>query len=510
MFNKLTLFQWNSAAWALLGIAFLAASTSSQRCSYGDRGSLTSTCVNATPNYFKQTNYKFDHLDETLRCQNCNLSEITGNSFDISGNSIQFLDLSNSNINSMKESAFVGLVFLKELYLQNNKIKTIVPGTFRGIKKVENLIIANNSISALLDDGMKELIQLKKLDLNNNTIKSIYGNAFNGLGVLQELKMNHNQLSNVKEFLKSLVSLQYLDIYYNEISEINPGDFDSQIALTYLNLAKNKLNRIKDNSFRGLYKLTQLDLSANPLENLDPGAFRGLLSLTDLNLESCRILTLDRRVLTGVHSLKVLNLANNIMTDFATGTFNGLPELRSLNLSGNNLESFNKSGVRSLGNLHTLDVSYNKIKSFDYKDLINHVPVISFLGLKGNDFPCYLKKDMTDFFLDDNIVFEFNPTESTEVCIRPSTEAPAATTATNPKTGAMEKQTSGDTGGSDSAANAYVVYSFLTLVFLLLGLLFFLHFRPMFGVNYFRGKGVENRVLVCVSNNDLEGREDYA
>lgn len=100
------------------------------KCSYGERGSLTATCVNATPSFFKNTLYKFDHLDETLRCVNCVLTTIESNVFDLSGNQIKELDLQNSQIETLRPKAFMGLVFLKSLNLSNNKIRSIFPGMY--------------------------------------------------------------------------------------------------------------------------------------------------------------------------------------------------------------------------------------------------------------------------------------------------------------------------------------------------------------------------------------------
>ncbi|KAF2883457.1 hypothetical protein ILUMI_22699 [Ignelater luminosus] len=123
--------------WSFLILLLTVTSTYQQTpsCAYGARGSLTSTCTYAIPSYFRTTSYRFDNLDETVRCVNCILTTIESNTFDISGNQIKTLDLNSSKIVTLKPKAFIGLASLKKLLLKDNQIKSfyLVSGTLKSV-----------------------------------------------------------------------------------------------------------------------------------------------------------------------------------------------------------------------------------------------------------------------------------------------------------------------------------------------------------------------------------------
>ncbi|KAK4873546.1 hypothetical protein RN001_015575 [Aquatica leii] len=326
-------------------------------CSYGQHGSLMSTCYNANPSFFKRTSYRFDNFDETVRCVNCTLQVIESGTFEIRGNQIKYLDLENSQMTVLKEKSFLGLHFLRKLNLKNNNIVAVPVETFQGAIQIE-LNLANNNIAAI-------------------------ENIFQGL-----------------------VNIGLINLEGNNVAKISPIDIQQSDVLLDLNLAKNSLKTLEKDTFLLLPRLENLNLSSNPIAVIEIGAFRGLDSLEQLDLSRCLVDKIPKGLLAALHQLRLLDLAFNRLTIFQTGVFSGLPQLRKLNMSHNSIKTYLKTGLFSLHNLHSLDLSSNNIDDLDYKLLVQHLPALSFLGLANNFLPCYLKKEIDVIFEHDNLVLD--------------------------------------------------------------------------------------------------------
>lgn len=375
----------------------------SMKCSYGERGSLTATCYNATSNYFKVTPYKFDNLDETVRCNNCNLSSLEPGTFDISGNHIITLDLSKSNISIIRAKAFLGLMYLKNLLMPHNFIRSIYPGTFDGIKAIEYLDLQNNSIGVLVEGAFKELVQLVELNLKKNQIMRIEAKAFIGLSNLQQLYLEDNKIVNMTgAFADNLTQLSILNLRGNMIRKLTEKDFANLTRLNELVLAKNFISEIQPNVFDLLASLEILDLSYNPIVSLLPGSFQGLKNLEDLDMSHTFIREMVPKTWQGLFKLRNLDLSNNRLMEFQTKMYSALPELSRLNLSFNEISSVEKTGIFSL-TLHSLDLSHNNITSFDYLLLLEHIPKLSFFNLEQNPLHCPLRNSIKMYFEEEDM-----------------------------------------------------------------------------------------------------------
>lgn len=491
------LFQVQKAIWKLIILILLASQIKSQRCSYGPRGSLKSTCENATATTFRTTSYTFDNLDETVQCLNCNLSIIEGHSFDLTGNSIKTLDLSQSNITMLKENSFVGLVFLKTLLMPNNFIKTIIPGTFKGVKKIEYINLENNSIMILQQDGFQELKHLKILNLNNNKIKNVLDESFRGLDSLTELYLSKNEIPTVKSVFNKLKSLKILTLNSNKINSIEKGDLNIP-SLLQLELSKNMLSEIKTEVFSQLNNLIILDLSYNPIDTLKPGSLKGLQKLENINLSGCKLTEIEKQTFKGLNNLKTINLSENKLTVLHTGMFSAIPELRKLNVSSNSITKVEATGMFSLQSLHVLDLSYNNLNELNYIILFKHLPSITLLKLWGNAFYCPWVIEMDNFFKLENIEIQINRDMNRPNCTK---------NFISKKTYSEEFSEEKEKDKAD-LTNPYIIYTFLFIVVILLGWLFFMQYKIMMSINYFNN-GVRNISDVqLISSRDLEAREN--
>ncbi|KAK5639936.1 hypothetical protein RI129_010747 [Pyrocoelia pectoralis] len=455
-------------------------------CSYKGRGYLTSICVNAIPSLFRTTAYRFDNLDENLQCVNCTLQVIESYTFDISGNQIKNLDLTDSKITILKPKSFMGLVFLEKLILKDNQIVSVPAETFQGITKVKDLNMENNRVDGLVVNGFKELANLRKLNLKSNNIKSIEDGSFNGLGSLEELDLSNNEITTVNGIFTGLLNVRLINLEKNKISKIDPLDVQQLSVLLYLNLARNNLKNILNNTFLELPRLESLNLSSNPIEVIELGSFRGLDGLEELDMSSCLIETIQKGLLLTLHRLRLLNLSYNRLKVFKTGLFSGLPELRKLNMSHNKISTYEKTGIFPLHSLHNLDLSSNNLTDLDYKLLVDHLPALSHIGLEDNPLPCYLKKEMEEIFKHDNLIFSLGA-EAEDPNIKCATPIPV------PPEDVTEEEIQRVTVKAplrieSSNGHQYVLYIFIAIALILMSLLFYLQYRNRSEINKMVGR----------------------
>ncbi|XP_022916006.2 chondroadherin-like [Onthophagus taurus] len=385
--------------------------SSNMKCSYGERGSLTATCENATSNFFKSTPYRFDSLDETLICKNCDLGNVPSNAFDITNNQIATLILQRSNILGLSNAAFMGLIQLKVLDLSYNSIPSIAPGVFKGIKNVISLDLSHNNLGMLLKNGFSELGNLTTMHLNDNLIKSIDSGSFEKLGHLKHLDLTNNYVKEITDSFVGVPNLEHLMLRNNSLTALQPDQIN-MTSLISLDLSQNKIQNLTAYVFSSLKNLEQLNLSRNGLENIENGAFKGLSKLEYLDLENNNIHTLQYATFIRLHNLRELHMPYNKLYVLKLGLFSPMPELRYLNVSHNNIHGIAKGNVMKLYHLHTLDISYNDITELDYKDLFDHAQRLVYITVDNNNLPCYVVEEMIDYFNDDGVMFSIDDTSS--------------------------------------------------------------------------------------------------
>lgn len=472
------------------------------KCSYGERGSLTSTCYNASAAFFKYTPYKFDNLDETVRCMNCSLDTLTTGTFDISGNNIKTLDLTRSRISIIQTRAFVGLMFLENLLMPHNYIRSIYPGTFEGIKKIVYLDLQNNSISLLADNAFQELVNLRILNLKANYIASIKEKAFAGLGKLEQLYLDGNEISNVTGvFNSNLTSLKILNLENNRIQQITSEDFKYLKGLKELYLSNNSLNVVGEGIFRNLNNLEILIISGNPIESILPRSFEGLDKLETLDLESCKLREILRKTWQGLYNLKYLKLSYNRLLEFQTKMYSNLPELMRLNLSHNEIGTVERSGIFSL-TVHTLDLSYNNITILEYDVFLEHFPKLSYLSLEHNPLQCNVRNGMRKYLESENMQFILHVDEKCDVIFNKTVITFVE------KHNENAEQLKEDSSGGGTDYNNAVIYSFLVIIFLLIGALFFAQYKIYKELRYtqIRRFNSDARLVSCTNLQQTDGQ----
>lgn len=485
-----------------LQVTFAAFVTTSDlmKCSYGERGSLTSTCVNANPGYFRSTPYRFDQLDETVKCVNCTLTIIEAGTFDISGNQIRNLVLNNSKIEKINPKGFVGLIFLEKLILSYNGIKSIYPGTFTGVKKIKSIDLSHNELDILSDDGFAELLNLEELIMDSNSIRTIAGKAFNGLNNIKIINLADNKIVDIKGVFRNLSSLNILNLSGNQISTLTGDEFTNLTGLYELNLAGNRLkNPVIELSPQN--QLKNLYLQSNLIDTIGQKFLKGLHNLENLDLSHNQIQNVNTKTWENLFQLRHLNMSFNKIVSLQTGTFSGLPQMELLNVSHNNIMEIKITGVFSLHSLHALDLSYNKLTDFDYVGLISRLPRLSYLKLEENKLPCSLEDEMETYFEEDNFKYvlydnELGSFKCTNDPVKNSLKTADALI------GASQPEPSRVTGAE------VTIIVLMCIVFMCIGFLFYMQYRTYQEIAGSRGPDMSSSSTNLVSSEIMEGGGD--
>lgn len=244
------------------------------------------------------------------------LGDINGQAFTQFKNTKTIL-LTNNKINGLNESSFEGLNLLEELILQENSIQLIHASAFKPfneslrrlviqesrlklgrlepLNKIEQLIVSTQQINwTALTIGVKSLNSavISKVSevIFNSTEKPRTFNNLTNLDVtfcdlkdfpidryprLVRFNISHNALRNISIKDMQMLSVQTLDISYNNFTSIDGVLLSSLWDLEYFYAAHNIIIGLNPKAFQQNYNLKQIDLRSNRLKRLtiDPALF---------------------------------------------------------------------------------------------------------------------------------------------------------------------------------------------------------------------------------------------
>ena len=226
---------------------------------------------------------------------------------------INRIDVSRSNISSLKAGDFDGLTGLDWLDLDSNSLTSLHEDIFDGLNNLSQLLIRGNVLTSLPKDLFDGLTNLENLDLEHNALTSLHEDLFDGLTSLQWLFLDYNALTSLPEDL-----------------------FDGLTNLNWLDLGDNpQMTSLPEDLFDGLSNLRQLELWDNALTSLPEDLFDGLTNLEELFLKRNALTSLPEDLFDGLTNLERLLLDHNTLTNLPEDLFDGLTELRILVLDNN-------------------------------------------------------------------------------------------------------------------------------------------------------------------------------
>lgn len=203
----------------------------------------------------------------------------------------------------------------------------------------------------VLESKLLALTALTSLSLRQNILED--ASDIERLASAQQLKeliLQDNRLTAVP-CLEAFVSLQRLEVSYNEIKSLVPLSSLHTSSLRSLYAASNRL--AEADGVQQLTQLTQLDLGCNRLRAAAEVA--GLINLKELWLGRNKIAAIEH--LSRLTHLQRLSLQSNRLE--STEGVRGCTALEELYLSHNGISAI--QGLESLVHLRVLDVSNNRV-----------------------------------------------------------------------------------------------------------------------------------------------------
>ncbi|CAG9859084.1 unnamed protein product [Phyllotreta striolata] len=340
-----------------------------------------------------------------------NISSISKQFFKPVELSMTHLYLSHNNILNASRDVFGSLRNLQWLDISHNGMYEMDFDVFRNTKKLQVLIASHNLLADVSNDIFRFLDKLRIVDLSHNRLRVLPDNLFREEG-LDRLDLSHNMLSKLPLTAMSVataMSVCELDFSWNSISSLAHGGLLTRFRkLNFLDLSYNRLAQIDTGTFKGLPRLSYLDLSHNSQLTLEHNglSFLGLeynllhLKLDNVSLSMVPILptpnlislslahnslpTVPPEMATNLTRLQRLNLDNNDLTAIPIVTHQ-LAELRYFSIAGNPITFLSNTSLLGVADrLVELD-----IRNFDLNTLESGVfcKMHSLRTLKLNRFP---------------------------------------------------------------------------------------------------------------------------
>ncbi|XP_047427404.1 toll-like receptor 13 [Mugil cephalus] len=346
------------------------------------------------------------------------------------------LDLATNHILNIARTDLTGLRKLKSVQLHYNLISHVDDGAFVDLVELSYLVLDENKLTNLTDNMFYGLSKLRMLSLSTNQISFISPVAFQSLVSLEEVNLGSNHLHQATDIapILNLPFIKYLYIGYNRFTSFQSGDLLLNASnLRSLSLSLNPLRKfsvtrdvfphlntldfsmcstdiewdVANKTF--LRSLTTLFFSgsyvsfesyramlqtADSLHELILYSIKkrideGLLdvackipSLRSLEVTFCELVTIDNVMLRPCSRLTKLSLSGNQLSGMSEHALQSMTKLTTLDLSINHLTKVPVT-LRGLSSLEVLDASSNLISELDCLDFQNLTRLTN-LSLKHN------------------------------------------------------------------------------------------------------------------------------
>ena len=306
------------------------------------QGNLDIACTNAG----LASAPRFDMSGQTVHTLNLSNNAIREIAFgDFYGNNILRLQLSHNEIAALNNLAFWGLEHsLGTLNLSYNKLQNVPGASLRVLRVLRSLILTGNQITRIHSYAFVGLGQLEVFVVDDNPITQIDQFAFEGTNFYR-LKLDRIALPNGAQSIPTehLRTLKGLWLVRNEITMIPDRWFSNLTSLRYVDLSRNNLTALSQRAFCNLSKsLHTLDLSRNNFQELPKDTLRYLTSLNTLKMSGNRIAELPHRSFNCSKNLETLDLSDNRIASLSRSAFHGLDTLRRLDLRNNRILTLHK------------------------------------------------------------------------------------------------------------------------------------------------------------------------
>ncbi|KAK6195125.1 hypothetical protein SNE40_000613 [Patella caerulea] len=290
---------------------------------------------------------------------------------------IEYLDLSNNQINTVDLSEF---------------LKIPIP---RLTKCLKHLDLSGNFITGKITDPiicyflLPQFVNLEYMDLSNQNIFNMDGNRG-----FHEIEQQFPIA--VPVFLPKKLRYVYVDGLFGRLGTLPIIKFYGGSNMISFNLSYTKLTFSPISKIFGLENLQIVDLSDCNCRYIDQSFFDTFPNLTTLrlsnvNLDNDYLFNIGKRLFQPLKNLQILDLTKNLLSILPVDIFDDLIELKEISLSFNNLVFI--PDLSALVNLRNIYLSYNALATIDEQARSTLDKLASgkhpiHLSLFGNTFGC--------------------------------------------------------------------------------------------------------------------------
>lgn len=302
--------------------------------------------------------------------------------------SLHKLDLGYNNMSQIEEDFFESeeeiLPSLEELYMNNNQFESLPSSFWRNMSNLTLLDLKNNKLKNISKD-IGYFLYLNILDLSNNEIESL-PDQISQITSAQVINFFGNKLKNIPP-MDNMNYLQYLNIGYNELSEINISCLE---ALEELVICGNNIKKLPDNIPEIWPNLKILSANNMALREI-PKSLSELLLLEHLDLSFNKITEIPPQ-LGDIEGLRTLLLGHNRLENSKERESSKLMSVGPWDC----IEFW-----QSFAQIQEIDISFNKLKYIpkgleskigtECKIMMHDNPLVDRIEFKpvSSNFPLY-------------------------------------------------------------------------------------------------------------------------
>ncbi|KAI9108300.1 hypothetical protein K1719_020783 [Acacia pycnantha] len=271
---------------------------------------------------------------------------------------------------SLAENNFSGVIpqslginsSLVWLDLRNNKFTSHLPPNLCFGMKLERLIVGDNQLQGRIPSSLGGCTSLKRLILKSNNFTGPLP-AFENNMSLVYMDMNSNSISErIPSSLGNCKNLTYINLSMNKLVGLIPPELGNLVNLHELHLSYNNLEGPLPSNLSNCIKMEKFDVGFNYLNGSFPSSLSAWTGLLTLNLRENHFTGGIPIFLSGFQQLFDLQLGGNSFGGEIPSSIASLQHLQyGLNLSANGLTGEIPLEIGKLKNLQILDLSLNNL-----------------------------------------------------------------------------------------------------------------------------------------------------
>lgn len=203
-----------------------------------------------------------------------------------------------------------------------------------GVQSVQRLFLTNridDSIDRIHLTGLKNLT---RLSLSGFGTSNVPEDLFDDVTNITVLDFRAKNVHFAPKIFDKLHELTFLELGFNNLTQLSDGIFQNQKKLKNLNLWGNNLRNLSKDAFYGVTSNVELDLSDNHIESLRSDIFYYLTNMTFISLNANHLTALPDGLFANNKNLEKFMLINNrvVMNALPNRLFANMPRLNDVQI----------------------------------------------------------------------------------------------------------------------------------------------------------------------------------